>query len=122
MENGTSHGNANETDKSNSTSKQLMETKPINESPFTAVRLENDWFLTMGKYRLTEKLQSEEECLEAARDASWHRLMQVIKIMIEENDRTIERKINEAINEFTKMEIEKTETDENQLNLNLNKI
>lgn len=122
MENGTSHGNANETDKSNSTSKQLMETKPINESPFTAVRLENDWFLTMGKYRLTEKLQSEEECLEAARDASWHRLMQVIQIMIEENDRTIERKINEAINEFAKMEIEKTETDENQLNLNLNKI
>ena len=64
---------------------QLVQQIPIEGTPFTAVKLEDYWFLTMGKYRLTEKLKSLEECKEEAKDASWYRIMQIINIMIKEN-------------------------------------
>lgn len=64
---------------------QLFEQIPIENSPFTAVKMEDKWFLTMGKYRLTEPLKSLEECRIEAKDASWLRIMQIMKIMIEED-------------------------------------
>lgn len=66
--------------------KQLLEQYPIKDTPFTAVKFEDKWFLTMGKYRLTEKLNSKKECEEAAKDASWIRIMQIIKIVIQEHE------------------------------------
>lgn len=70
---------------------QMLEQVAIEETPFTAVRLDEKWFLTMGKYRLTETLQSLEECKEAAKDASWIRIMQIINIMIKENENEREK-------------------------------
>jgi len=79
-----SHGNANETHKLNS-SDQLVEMVPIHDTPFTAVKAGEHWFLTLGKYRLTNQLASLEDCQKEATDASWNRIMQIILIMIEEN-------------------------------------
>lgn len=64
---------------------ELVEHRKIEDTPFTAVRVNEDWFLTMGKYRLTEKLKTVEECQEEAKDASWMRIMQIVQIMIEED-------------------------------------
>jgi len=65
----------------------MLETIPIEDTPFTAIRLDDKWFLTLGKYRLSDTLRSLEEVREDARDASWIRIMQICKIMIAEERR-----------------------------------
>lgn len=80
------HGTVNETDKPKSNSDQLLEKIEIENTPFTAIKVEDKWFLMMGKYRLTEAL-TKDEVLAASLDESWFRIMQVIKIMIEDHDK-----------------------------------
>lgn len=75
-------GNANQIH--NNDSSELTEKIEINETPFTAIRIENKWFLTMGKYRITEPLTSKEEVLQDANRSDWNRILQVIGVMIEE--------------------------------------
>lgn len=77
----------NETTSLESNSKQLVEQTKIEGTPFTAIRIDEKYFLTLGKYRLTNQLTSLEECKLEAQDASWDRIMQVIQIMIEENNK-----------------------------------
>lgn len=65
---------------------QLVEMHNIPETPFTVVKYENAWFLTMGKYRLSEPMPTRGMAEEDAKNASWTRLMQVMQIMIENNN------------------------------------
>ncbi|AXH74113.1 MAG: hypothetical protein [Microviridae sp.] len=76
---------AEPTTKQPSNSSELFEQKPIKDTPFTAVRMDDKWFLTMGKYRLSEPIETLEQCEESANDASWMRILQVINIMIKED-------------------------------------
>lgn len=77
---------AKEADKENSSTKQLIEYIPIEDSPFTAVRKEEEWFLMMGRYRLNNTpFKTLKEVKEDAKDASWHRIMQVVGVMIDQN-------------------------------------
>lgn len=69
------------------TERELLQQEQIEGTPFTAVRLDDKWFLTMGKYRLSEPTKTFEEVLEEAKDASWFRIMQLIQIMIEEHEK-----------------------------------
>lgn len=83
-EQGATHGPVNETDKQDSQSKHLVEQVEIEGTPFKAIRYNEQWFLALGKYRLTnEPLKTLEDVKEEAKDASWHRIMQVVGIMIE---------------------------------------
>lgn len=52
------------------------------EEPFTAVRVEDEWSLCLGKYRLTTGLKNFEEVEKDSLDSSWIRIMQIMKIMI----------------------------------------
>lgn len=80
--------NANQTHKEDSfKNTELTEAIPIETTPFTAVRFEDKWFLTMGKYRLTEELGSFQECENDAFRADWERIMSIMQIMIEENNK-----------------------------------
>lgn len=83
--------NVESTTKQNSNSK-LFEQVPIENTPFTAVKMDDKWFLTMGKYRLSEKLNSLDEVKAEAMDASWMRIMQIMRIMIEEDKKNNETK------------------------------
>lgn len=87
MEKKKSSGTVNETDKQNSTSNQLVEKIEIENTPFTAVRIDDKWFLTMGKYRLTPPLPNKKEALAAGVDESWWRIMQVVNVMINEHEK-----------------------------------
>lgn len=96
---------AKETINSESNSnKKLTEAVKIENTPFTAIRLDETWFLTMGKYRLTNQLGSLEECKAEAADSSWERIMTIIKIMLIEHDlekqleKTISNQENKTIN------------------------
>lgn len=77
-------GNAKETDKQQSGKKTILEHHNIPDTPFTAVRVDQDWYLLMGKRRLTGKLPSKEACEEEAKDASWIRIIQVMMAVVDE--------------------------------------
>lgn len=70
----------------NPDSKQMIETIGIENTPFTAVKTDGKWYLTMGRYRLEGPLETKDHVLAAGTDESWHRIMQVIMIMIEDHE------------------------------------
>lgn len=65
-----------------SNSKELIEKRQIPETPFTAIRIEDKWFLTLGKYRLTNPVDSYEAIEADAQNTSWDRLLQIMKIVV----------------------------------------
>lgn len=74
-----------ETDEPVKINGKLLESIAIHNTPFHAVRFENKWFLTLGKYRLTNQLNNLEECKAEANEDGWLRRMQIMKIMITEH-------------------------------------
>lgn len=79
-----SNGSVEETHKQESNSKQLIEQIPLSGTPFTVVRVDEHWFLTIGKYRLTNQLSTREEAEAEVHDTSWIRVMQVMQIVCKE--------------------------------------
>lgn len=87
MEQEKSLGLASPNGKPKSTShEELIEYHEIKDTPFTIARQDKDWFVLMGKYRLTQNLQTKEEAIKEARSKSWIRIMQVINIMMIDHD------------------------------------
>lgn len=81
-----STGTASQENKNKSNSgEQLVEQHAIPNTPFTAIKYDSKWYLTMGKYRLTKELPTKEKAIYESKNASWNRLMQVIQIMIDNN-------------------------------------
>lgn len=66
--------------------KQLVQMHAIEDTPFTVVKYDNAWFVTMGKYRLSEPMPTRGMAEEDAKSSSWNRVMQVMQIMIENNN------------------------------------
>lgn len=64
-----------------STTNELTELINIEDTPFTAVRIENKYFLAMGKYRLTELFDTYEAVTAEIHNITWNRLTQVIAII-----------------------------------------
>lgn len=63
---------------------ELLEQHKVQDTPFTIVKYGEQWFLTMGKYRLTEPSKSREIIEQQINDVSWDRIMQVMMVTIEE--------------------------------------
>lgn len=75
-----------EANNSESNSDELVQRIPIEDTPFTAIKFDDKWFLTMGKYRLTDPVDTLEGVKEDAQRADWARVMQIMQIMIDENE------------------------------------
>lgn len=75
---------------------ELIKRVEIEGTPFTAILVEEKWFLAAGKYRLTEPLKSLEECKKESKP-TWPRIMQMIYI-VNENTKLIEQ-VNRNQNE-----------------------
>lgn len=88
------------TDDNHKISGELLEQVSIHDTPFTAVKFGKNWFLCLGKYRLTNQLGSLDECKAEAKDASWIRIMQIIKIVIQDHEE--QKQLNETIAKQTK--------------------
>lgn len=73
--------------KENSSSEQLIERIPIDETPFTMVRSENKCFGTVGRYKVTEDYKTIPEVEEAILKFDWKILLKVLTIVIEEEVR-----------------------------------
>ena len=47
---------------------ELTEQRPIGDSPFTAVRIEEKWMIVIGKYKIEEMLPSYLACEQYVKD------------------------------------------------------
>lgn len=74
----------------NSNEKALVEVVDIEGSPFKAIKNEKEWHVVLGRYRLTEALESFEKCKEDAQRTDWNRLIQVMTIVADNSQVTME--------------------------------
>lgn len=72
-----------------SVSEELIERIDVKDSPFQLIKVDDEIFIGMGQYRLTEvydvKDKSVEELLKETEVISWNKLIQVMMILIESN-------------------------------------
>lgn len=77
------NGNANQQIKQDSPS-ELITRIEIKDTPFTVLKNNEEYFVLLGKYRLSEGYRTPEEAEINAKHWTWDRIMQVIGVMIEE--------------------------------------
>lgn len=69
--------------------KKLANYEKLENTPFTLAELDTEegikWYVLMGKYRLSEAMETKEKAEEDAERQDWERLLQIIQIMIEAN-------------------------------------
>lgn len=95
MELKSTSGNAKSTDKRNSKSNnKLVEQQQVKGTPFTAIKYNDEWFLTLGKYRLTESKKTLSEVIKDAKRADWYRVMQIMNIVLDEKIETLKNNLN----------------------------
>ena len=74
-----------QTNKLECNSDELLSYYQVENTPFTIVNEQNErYWVTMGKYRISEPFTTADEALEDAKRADWFRMMDVMSIMIEE--------------------------------------
>ena len=56
---------------------QLIQSILIEDTPFVAGKQDGKWYLLLGKYRLTEDLPTIVDVVEASKDTSWNRLIDI---------------------------------------------
>ena len=86
---------------SGTTSEQLTEIIPIEETPFTAVRVQDKYFLALGKYRLTELLDTYEEIREQTETITWTMLLAVMTIIAREETEEAKEQLSRRIKALT---------------------
>lgn len=86
-------GIVNKTAKQKSNSKQLVEYFPVDDTPFTVARNDQEWFVLMGKYRFTEALKTKKDAMRNARAITWTRILQVIQVMLEDNNNELKKQL-----------------------------
>lgn len=88
MENEKSNGYAKKTDNKtySEDKKQLIETIPVIKTPFTIVRNDDKYFVTLGMFKMSGLLASLEDAIEEAEQITWDKIINVIQAMIESHE------------------------------------
>ncbi|AXH74831.1 MAG: hypothetical protein [Microviridae sp.] len=74
MQSESLNGMQEETHNNASTSEKLTEQIAIQDTPFTAVRMDKKWFLALGRYRLSELLDTFTEVEAMVTEANYNLL------------------------------------------------
>lgn len=81
-----SQTNANQTNNielnSANDDKQLYQNLPIDGTPFNAVKVQEKWFITLGKYKISENFDTYEEAINDSQNTDWIRIMTIMNIII----------------------------------------
>lgn len=83
---GKSRGNVNETDNKDC----LIEYKQVEGTPFQVVTKEHpeldvkEYYVMFGKYRISEKIEEEEEAMKQAKVIDWWKIMSIAHAIAEE--------------------------------------
>lgn len=66
---------------------ELFQQFPVDGTPFTIIKLDDKYFLSMGKYRLSEPKDSLEDVLtEEPEKITWFKILQVVTAIVEESN------------------------------------
>lgn len=60
--------------------KEIIKQKEIEGTPFKIIEIEGEYFLTLGKYRLTQPMDKEEDVRKYLITDKWTLLLQMIEI------------------------------------------
>lgn len=65
--------------------RQLVQQWQIENTPFMAIKMDGKFFISLGKYRITEPYETLEELIqeEEPQHLNWNRIVQVIYTIIE---------------------------------------
>lgn len=69
-------------DNKNSNS-EMFESTQVEETPFTIIKHEEQYFGVLGNHRITQLFNTKEECEADLKDINWNRVMQVIWAVVE---------------------------------------
>ena len=73
---------------------ELTEQRPIGDSPFTAVRIEDKWMIVIGKYKIEEMLPSYLACEQYVKDNLWKLIGCFVTAVVEWNNELNQIKSN----------------------------
>ena len=78
--------NTNNTDllSKNEKNTKLVEFKEVKGTPFTLAKQNEEWYILLGKCRLSEGYGTEKEGEKEAKRVCWNKIMQVISVIITE--------------------------------------
>jgi hypothetical protein len=62
---------------------QLIKRHDIPNTPFVIVEIENEYFATMGQYRMTEKYSNYEDAYNSIMDNNWNNVTNLIIVLTE---------------------------------------
>lgn len=83
-------------------STELVQYKKVESTPFTIAGIERkesekkDYYILLGKHRVSEKFETEEEAEEDAKSVSWDKIFCVVYVLAKEiidNNETITKQI-----------------------------
>ncbi len=75
---------------------ELVQYAEIDGTPFTVTRVwddeknKNEYYILVGKYRISGAMESEHQAIEEAKKVDWTKIMQVIGIFIKEQTHIVE--------------------------------
>lgn len=81
--------------KKNKKNKELIKRTIIENTPFTIIEINEEYFITMGSYRISEKFKTLEEATEEANTINWNKIIQVISILMDHEKKIINLKNEE---------------------------
>lgn len=61
------------------------EAHEIKGTPFTIARHKTEWYVLIGKYRITEGFATKEEAIEDSKRTDWERHLQIIDVVLKNN-------------------------------------
>lgn len=73
----------NTTDKKQLTSEELIKRTEVENSPFIIININDEYFGTLGKYRITEIYNNFNDCKNDLEKITWNRITQVIQLIFE---------------------------------------
>lgn len=96
----------------NSQSNSLIEREDIKGTPFWLVKMEDNYFISWGDYKLTENRKSKEECLSLLEEEQWNitgawmvsMMDRSMKLGLFDENSEIYKRIEEKVRESTDIE------------------
>ena len=72
---------AKETNNLESSKNQIIEEEQLNETPFTCVKFDEEYFVTLGNYRITDKYKDKQSAIDEALKPTWDMMVRVMEIV-----------------------------------------
>ena len=86
-----------DTNKLESSKSQIIEEEQLGETPFTCVKFDEEYFVTLGNYRITEKYKDKQSAINEALNPTWDMMVRVMEIVF-----MIQRKHEENLKDKNK--------------------